>query len=95
VIKAVQHFFEKNKPVAAICHGPQILAAAGVISGRACTAYPAVMHEVKSAGAQWIKPDEQATMAHVDGNLVTAAAWPGHPEWMSKFLYLLGSKIEP
>ena len=90
----VRHFFDSNKPVATICHGAQLLAAAGVIDGRECTAYPAVQPEVTQAGAKWVEPDQAATIAHVDGNLVTAAAWPGHPEWMSKFLNLLGTRIE-
>lgn len=95
VLAIVHHFFKSNKPVAAICHGPQILAAAGVLEGRTCTAYPACQPEVFRAGATWIEPSENADNAHTDGNLVTAAAWPGHPEWIRKFLEVLGTKIEP
>jgi protease I len=95
VVKLVKHFFESKKPVAAICHGPQILVAAGVVGGRECTAYPSLEPELSAAGAKWIQPDQAASMAHSEGNLVTAAAWPGHPAWMGKFLQLLGSKIEP
>lgn len=91
----VKHFFDADKPVAAICHGAQLLTAAGVMSGRACTAYPAVQPEVVRAGATWIQPDQSGKTTHVDGNLVTAAAWPGHPEWMAKFLALLGTTIQP
>lgn len=94
VLEIVHHFFNENKPVAAICHGPQILAAAGVLEGRQCTAYPSLHSEVWRAGATWIDPAPTADNAHVEGNLVTAVAWPGHPEWMRKFLELLGSKIE-
>lgn len=93
VLKAVQHFAQGNKPIAAICHGAQVLAAAGVVEGKACTAYPAVGPDVKSAGGKWV--DVPVDKAHVDGNLVTAPAWPAHPEWLAKFLEVLGTKIEP
>jgi len=94
VISIVRHFMENDKPIASICHGQQVLAAAGVLKGRLCTAYPTVKPEVVQAGAKWAEVDETYTNAYVDGNLVTAAAWPGHPEWMRKFLELLGTKIE-
>ena len=93
VITAVQHFANANKPIAAVCHGAQVLAAAGVISGKACTAYPAVGPDVKSAGGKWM--DIAIDKAHVDGKLVTAPAWPAHPDWLAKFLQVLGTKIEP
>ncbi len=93
VIDAVQHFARATKPIAAICHGAQVLAAAGVIAGRACTAYPAVGPDVKSAGGNWM--DVAIDKAHVDVNLVTAPAWPAHPDWLAKFLHVLGTKIEP
>ena len=81
-----------NKPIAAICHGPQILAAAGLLKGRPCTAYPAVGPEVTEAGGTFqVIPVDQA---HVDGNLVTAPAWPAHPDWIAKFLKVLGTRIE-
>ncbi len=93
VLQAVRHFAEAQKPIAAVCHGPQVLAAAGVIEGKACTAYPAVGPDVKSAGGEWV--DLPVDAAHVDGNLVTAPAWPAHPQWLAKFLVVLGTKIEP
>jgi protease I len=93
VIKAVQHFANAKKPIAAVCHGAQVLAAAGVLGGKACTAYPAVGPDVKSAGGKWM--DIAIDKAHVDGNLVTAPAWPAHPDWLAKFLQVLGTKIEP
>ncbi len=93
VIKAVQHFANSNKPIAAVCHGAQVLAAAGVIGGKACTAYPAVGPDVKTAGGKWM--DVAIDKAHVDGNLVTAPAWPAHPDWLAQFLKVLGTKIEP
>ena len=93
VLAMVRHFAEKNKPIAAVCHGAQVLAAAGVLGGKSCTAYPAVGPDVKSAGGKWV--DIPVDKAHVDGNLVTAPAWPAHPEWLAKFLKVLGTKIEP
>lgn len=93
VLKIVRHFAEANKPIAAICHGAQLLAAAGALEGRGCSAYPAVGPEVKSAGGRYV--DIPVNQAHVDGNLVTAPAWPAHPEWLAKFLEVLGTKIEP
>jgi protease I len=95
VLEIVRHFAQQKKPIAAICHGLQVLAAAEVLEGRLCTAYPAVKPEVIRAGARWGEINETFTNAHVEGNLVSAAAWPAHPEWMRKFLELLGSKIEP
>jgi len=94
VLEIVRAFVADNKPVAAICHGPQILAAAGVLQGRLCTAYPAVGPDCLSAGARWGEVNATFSNAWVDGNLVTAAAWPGHPEWLRKFVELLGAKIE-
>ncbi len=93
VLKAVRHFAEAKKPIAAICHGAQVLAAAKVIEGKACTAYPAVGPDVKNAGGKWM--DIPVDKAHVDGKLVTAPAWPAHPDWLAKFLKVLGTKIEP
>jgi protease I len=95
VLNIVRHFAEADKPIASICHGQQVLAAAGVVEGKVCTAYPAVKPDLMRAGAKWGEVNKTFSNAYVDGNLVTAAAWPGHPEWMHKFLELLGSKIEP
>lgn len=92
VLSIVQHFAQANKPIAAICHGAQVLAAAGVVTGKACSAYPAVGPDVTQAGGNYVEiPVDQA---HVDGNLVTAPAWPAHPDWLAKFLQVLGTKIE-
>jgi len=93
VLKIVQHFVKTNKPIAAICHGPQLLAAAGALKGKSCSAYPAVGPDIAGAGGTYAEiPLDQA---HVDGNLVTAPAWPAHPAWLGKLLGLLGSRIEP
>ena len=93
VIAIVQHFASTGKPIAAICHGAQLLAAAGVLSGRSCSAYPACGPEVRAAGGTFA--DIPVDQAHVDGNLVTAPAWPAHPDWLAKFLQVLGTRIEP
>lgn len=87
VLAAVRHFFEAGKPVAAICHGAQLLAAAGVLEGKTCSAYPACAPEVKAAGGSYA--DIEVTDAVTDGNLVTAPAWPAHPAWMKQFMALL------
>ncbi len=91
VVQAVRHFAEKRKPIASICHGAQILAAAGVVDGRGCSAYPAVGPEVTRAGGKYVEVPMDG--AHVDGNLVTAPAWPAHPAWLAKFLQVLGTRI--
>ncbi len=91
VLKMVRHFAQTNKPIAAICHGPQVLAAAGVLDGKACTAYPAVGPDVTRAGGKFISMP--VDRVHVDGNLVTAPAWPAQPAWLAKFLDVLGTKI--
>ncbi len=91
VIAAVRHFFDTGKPVAAICHGAQILAAAGVLDGRNCSAYPACAPEVTASGGTYA--DIAIDGAQTDDNLVTAPAWPAHPAWMAQFLKLLGTRI--
>ena len=91
VLSIVQHFAKADKPIAAICHAPQLLAAAGVLQGKACSAYPAVGPEVNLAGGKYV--DIAVDRAHVDGKLVTAPAWPAHPDWLGKFLGVLGTKI--
>jgi protease I len=94
VLEIVRHFFNENKPVAAICHAAQLLSAAGVLKGRKCTAYYAVEAEVRAAGAEWVSARPDATNAVTDGNLITAVAWPGHPAWLRQFIAVLGTKIQ-
>lgn len=91
VIDMVKHFASAGKPIAAVCHGIQILTAADVVRGRKLTAYPAVEPEVTMAGGEYVSVnvDEAVT----DGNLVTSPAWPGHPQWIAAFLKVLGTKI--
>ncbi len=88
VLEIVRHFFEADKPVAALCHGAQILAAADVLEGRTCTAYPALEADVKAAGGTW----EDGVVR--DDSLVTGQAWPDHPEWLAEFLDVLGTDID-
>lgn len=92
VLDAVRHFADAGKPIAAICHGAQLLTAAGVLAGKRCSAYPACAPEVRAAGGDYV--EIAVDQALVDGNLVTAPAWPAHPDWLAKFLLLLGSRIE-
>ncbi len=92
VIAAVRHFFDAGKPVAAICHGAQLLAAARVLEGRTCSAYPACRAEVELAHGKYAEIAIDAAVT--DGNLVTAPAWPAHPAWIAQFLAVLGTRIE-
>lgn len=92
VLDIVHHFAATGKPIAAICHGPQVLAAARALKGKVCTAYPAVGPEVTRAGGKFVSVP--VDKAYVDDNLVTAPAWPAHPDWLAKFLEVLGTKIE-
>lgn len=91
VVETVRHFFTADKPVAAICHGAQLLAGAGVLKGRTCSAYPACRAEVELAGGTYA--DIAIDGAVTDGNLVSAPAWPAHPAWLSQFLKVLGTTI--
>lgn len=91
VISIVKHFFQADKPVAVICHGAQLLAAAGVLEGRCCSAYPACAPEVELAKGVYV--ELPVTDALTDGMLVSAPAWPAHPAWLSQFLTVLGTKI--
>jgi len=91
VVALVKAFDAAGKPIAAICHGAQILAAADVIRGRGVSAYPACAPEVRLAGATYAEIPIDG--AHTDGNLVTAPAWPAHPAWMAQFLAVLGTRI--
>jgi protease I len=93
VLEIVRHFATAGKPIASICHGAQILSAAGVLEGKSCSAYPACGPEVTKAGGRYM--DIAVDDAHVDGNLVTAPAWPAHPAWLARFLEVLGTRIDP
>jgi protease I len=91
VLEIVRHFSEADKPIAAICHGPQILAAARVISGKRVNAYPACAPEIELAGATFVSLE--VTEAIADGNLVTGPAWPAHPAWLAKFIEVLSAHL--
>ena len=92
VLEITRYFAASGKPIAAICHGAQVLAAAGVLEGKACSAYPACGPDVQRAGGTYM--DIAVDQAHTDGNLVTAPAWPAHPAWIAQFLQVLGTRIE-
>jgi protease I len=87
VLEIVRHFAQADKPIAALCHGPQLLAAAGVLKGRRLNAYPACAPEVELAGGTFVPLDFFDAM--VDGNLVTGPAWTAHPVWLARFLEVL------
>jgi len=91
VLDIVKHFHQAQKPIAAICHGAQILAAAGTLEGLRCSAYPACRPEVERAGGHYA--DIAVTDAVTDKHLVSAPAWPAHPAWIGQFLTLLGTKV--
>lgn len=85
--KIVRHFFEKQKPVAQLCHAPLALIAAGVLKGRKTSAYPALEPDVIAVGAEFVNSE-----AVVDGTMVSARAWPDHPAWMREFVKILRQK---
>ncbi|MGA1995159.1 MAG: DJ-1/PfpI family protein [Bryobacteraceae bacterium] len=93
VLEIVRHFADSGKPIAAICHAAQILAAAGVLQGKSCSCYPAVSPEVTAAGGQYA--DIAIDQAYTFGTLVSAPAWPAHPAWIAQFLKVLGTRIDP
>jgi len=93
VLEIVRHFSSAGKPIASICHGAQMLAAAGVLQGKSCSCYPAVAPEVTAAGGEYV--DLPMDGAHTSEKLVTAPAWPAHPAWLAQFLRVLGTSIEP
>lgn len=92
VLEIVRHFADANKPIAAICHGLQLLAAAGVLKGKSCTAYPACGPEVTLAGGTYVEIPVDGV--HIDGTLISSPAWPAHPALLSAFMQALGAKIE-
>jgi protease I len=91
VIEIVRHFAKANKPIAALCHAAQVLAAAGVLQGKKCSAYPATGPDVTLAGGTYV--NLTMTEAITDGNLVTGPAWPALPAWLAQFLAVLGTRI--
>lgn len=92
VLAIARHFHTTGKPIAALCHGPMILAAAGVLGGRKATAYPACAPDVTIVGATYVETPIDGAVR--DGNLVTGPAWPAHPAWLYEFLQVLGTRIE-
>ena len=93
VLKITRHFSDVGKPIAAICHGLQILTAAGVVKGKRCSAYPAVKPEIEAAGGSYVEASSSFDNAHVDGTLITAPAWPAHPNWIRALLDVLETRI--
>ena len=92
VLEIVRYFASANKPIAVLCHGAQVLAAADVLKGKRCSCYPAVSPDVTRAGGTFV--DVAMTEAVTDGNLVSGPAWPAHPAWLGQFLKILGTRID-
>jgi protease I len=92
VLDIVRHFDKEGKPIAALCHGPQLLAAAGVLKGRKLNCYPACAPEIGLAGGTFVSLEMTDAMA--DGKLVTGPAWPAHPAWLAKFLDVLDAHLK-
>lgn len=95
VIAIVRYFAEKKLPIASTCHGPQILTAADAVAGQRCQGYPTLQPELERAGATWDPPSAGMDSVCVDGNLVTAPAWPANAVWMREFLRVLGVTALP
>jgi protease I len=91
VLDVVRHFADRAKPIAAICHGAQVLTAANVVRGRRVSAYPACGPEVTAAGGTFVSVKFEEAIT--DGNLVTGPAWTAHVEWLRQFLAVLGTRI--
>ncbi len=91
VLEMVRHFHTAGKPIAAICHGAQLLAAAQVLKGKKVSAYPACAPEVESCGGSYASIAMTEVLA--DGVLVTAPAWPAHPAWLAKFHEVLQAHL--
>ena len=93
VLECTRCFIECGKPIASLCHGPQILLSTGMMQGRKVTCYPTVMPESTLAGTECLKtPNDECV---VDVNIVTAPTWMACPRMMTCFTDLLGVKITP
>lgn len=77
----IRDFFDQQKPVAAICHGPQLLINAGVVNGRRMTSVPAIRVDLVNAGADWA--DEEVV---VDAGLVTSRTPKDLPAFNKKMV---------
>ena len=87
LMRLTRYFFEKNLPVASVCHGIEIVAAAGVLGGRQATTVRKCRFDVESFGGEYV--DREVVVA---GNLVTARTWHDNPAWMREFVKLLASR---
>lgn len=96
VLKITKEFFNQNKPICAICHGPQILCSAGVLKDVESTAYPACRSEVESSGSKFVGDNQTFDNVVVDlkHKLVSTPAWPGQPGVLRKFVELLGGSFK-
>jgi protease I len=83
-VAIVRHFVEADKPIAANCHGPLLVIAAGGVKGRTLTCYPDLEPDVRAAGGEFVNRD-----VVVDGNLVSVRGWPDNGPWMREFVKIL------
>ena len=83
-VAIVRHFLESGKPIAANCHGPLLVLAAGSVKGKTLTCYPDLEPDIKAAGGEFVNRD-----VVVDGSLVTVRGWPDNGPWMREFVRLL------
>jgi len=83
-IELVRHFIETRKPIAAICHGPLLLMAAGYGQGCRMTAYPALEYDICQAQATF----ENREVVR-DSNVITSRGWPDNGPWMREFVKLV------
>lgn len=91
VLDIVRAFAQAGKVIASICHGPQLLATAGVLKGRTCCAYPACGPDVTMAGGKLKEVGMDDVV--VDGNLITSPAWPAHPAMIKAIVKALGTRV--
>ena len=88
-VRFVREFFEQDKPVAAICHGPWTLVEADVVRGRTLTSWPSLKTDLTNAGARWV--DEEL---HEDGNLISSRKPGDLPAFCSKLVEKMASTSE-
>jgi protease I len=86
-VAIVRHFLDSGKPIAANCHGPLLILAAGGGRGRTMTAYPELRPDLHSHGAEFVNRE-----VAIDGPLVTVRGWPDNGPWMREFVRLLKAR---
>jgi protease I len=88
-VAIVRHFLQAGKPIAANCHGPLLLLAAGDMKGRRMTCYPDLEPDLRMAGAEFLNQE-----VVIDGPLVTVRGWPDNGPWMKEFVRVMRAAKE-